>query len=454
MRRLLHGALMLALAGSFVLPALAEEHESKMTVHGELWSRTEYLENFTDFDDTTNDNLDFTSYRARVDVDIAITDEIGACIEVQNFGVWGNTFPFDANAQDPNLGTAQLLTNALGQSDTVLYQAAIKIKNVGGSPISFTIGRQEHVLGNELHLGDNDFYGGQSFDGIRATFDFEGWDLDAFWYKIQERSIAPGSLNNPGTTLNGGSDDSDLAGVTASLGSEAHVFEPYFLYKRDGAEGGTINGPQYYTYTGGILYRHPRGDENILDWSVEAAMQQGEINSGGGCPAGTPCDISSYIAEAEVGLSLGGERNHRFAVGGLLIGDGDDAQDSESFMSLFPDTHRRAGAMDIFTENSTSGMTNVSGGDTFHNLTNYYGAYQWTGGAHGFTAAFHFFQATEDSIVADGDYGQEIDVIYDFRYREHVGVQVGFGQFMPGDEFTAPDDEDAMRGWAMLRVRG
>jgi hypothetical protein len=455
MRRLLHGVLMLALAGSFVAPALAEDGDSKMTVHAEMWSRTEYLENFTDFNDdaTQNDNLDFTTYRVRAGVDIAVSDDIAACIEVQNFGVWGNAFPFDANSQDPNQGTAQLFTSALGQNDTVLYQANVKLKNVGGSNVSFTIGRQEHTLGNELHMGDADFYGGQYFDGIRATFDFEAFDLDAFYYKVGERSIAPGSLGNvPPGTLNGGADDSDLYGVTAAFnGNEAHVFEPYILYSREGAEGGTLNGPKYSAYTGGILYRHPRSDESMLDWSVEAAMQQGDVYAPV-CPGGAPdCDLSAYIGEAEIGLTLGGERNHRFSVGGLMISDGDDAQDIEAFINLFPDTHRRAGAMDMFTENSTA----FFGGDTFHNLTDYYAAYQWTGGAHSFNAAYHMFLLTEDFGAADDDYGDEVDVIYDFRYREHVGVQIGVGMFMVGDgAVIPPDDDDAMRGWAMLRVRG
>jgi hypothetical protein len=457
MRKLLQGVLMLALVGSLVAPALAEDGDSKMTVHSEIWSRTEYLENFTDFTDSTagganNDNLDFTMYRARVGVDVAVTDEISASFEIQNFGVWGNAFPLDSNAQDPNLGTAQLTTDALGTNDTVLYQASIRLKNLGGSPLSLNVGRQEHTLGNELHMGDADFYGGQYFDGIRATLDFEAWDMDAFYYKVQERSLAPGSLGQiPPGTLNGGSDDSDLWGVTANFNlAESHNLEPYILYSRDGAELGTLSGPKYNAFTAGALYKHPRGEDGMLDWSLEAALQDGEMYAPV-CPGGAPdCDLSSYIAEAEIGLSLGSEHGHRFAVGGLLMGDGDDASDIEAFMNLFPDTHRRAGAMDIFSENSSSAI----GGDSFHNLTNYYLSYQHTGGNHSFGGAFHFFQNTEDFGFGEDELGQEVDLFYDFKYGEHVNVNIGLGQFMPGDLFTSPNDEDAMRGWAMLRFRG
>jgi hypothetical protein len=54
--------------------------------------------------------------------------------------------------------------------------------------------------------------------------------------------------------------------------------------------------------------------------------------------------------------------------------------------------------------------------------------------------------------VAD-TYGQEIDAIYNFNWQKPLGVEVGAGMFMPDDDaFPAPDDEDAMRVWAMLKL--
>lgn len=476
MKKLLYGALLVALAGLVVAPALAED-DTKLDVHAEVWSRTEYMENFTDFEDTNGappsdrDNVDFTTYRARINFGLAVTDEVSAGVEVQNVGVWGNGFPYYSNSQDPNIGTGQL-NDLGGTNDTTLYQGWVMLKNVGGSPLSLKVGRQEHVLGNELHMGDADFYGGQYFDGIRGTLDFEAWDMDFFWYKIQERSIAPGSIINlPPSTLNGGSDDADLYGVTAAFNiGEGHELEPYLLVKRDGAEG-TPFWEQYYAATLGALYEHPRAEDGMFDWRFEAAYQTGEVKNflGGSCPAGgADCDLASMIAEGEFGATFA--EKHRVAIGGLFIGDGDDAQDREDFFSIAPDTHRRAGAMDLFSEISSA--FGSAGSDTFHNLTNLYLAYGWTGETQSFEVAFHNFACTEDGFGPDGlpftgddlcvdpdtglaedDIGQEVDLIYNLNSNEYVNLQIGVGQFMPGDLAPSTSEDDAMRAWAMLRFR-
>jgi hypothetical protein len=42
-------------------------------------------------------------------------------------------------------------------------------------------------------------------------------------------------------------------------------------------------------------------------------------------------------------------------------------------------------------------------------------------------------------------------VIYDFETTQHIGLQAGVAMFMPGNAFAPTDD--ALRVWAMLRVR-
>jgi len=446
MKKVFLGVLLLAFAAAPMTMVMAE---NDVSVTAEVWSRTEYLENFSDFRDSENgnfrDNLDFTTYRARVDVNVQVSDDIGACVEVQNFGTWGDSFILSQQSQDPVIGT--LDTNA--NNDVQLYQAYIDLDNIGGSLLSLQVGRQEHTLGNELHMGDNNFYGGQFFDGIRADLDFESWILTAFYYKVDERSIAPGSIIVfPPDIQNGGSDDSDFFGVHASFDiGEGHNLEPYVLGKRDGNEGGSLLGPKYSAITIGVLYNHARSDDGMFNWNLEVATQSGEVDFGGG----NEPDLSATIAEGEFGVAFGSDQAHHVKIGFLMVGDGDDANDIEAFMELFPDTHRRAGAMDLFSSNlSSSGF----GGDSFHNLTNIFVGWDWTTGNNTFSAALHQFALTEDFGGPEDDMGQEVDLMWEHMSGEHVGLQIGLGTFSPGDLFTSPNDDSVMRAWAMLRFRG
>ena len=55
--------------------------------------------------------------------------------------------------------------------------------------LNLTFGRQELAYGTELILGDNDFYGGLSHDGLRGDFLFSNdSSLSLFWAKEGELS--------------------------------------------------------------------------------------------------------------------------------------------------------------------------------------------------------------------------------------------------------------------------
>ena len=126
--------------------------DGDVSVNTEVFSRTEYLEDF-DFDDTNKDRQDFTFFRARIDVNAQVSEDIGACIEVQADGFWGEHEGSGFFSGDP-VGSSDSLDGV----DMTLYQAYISLDNIGGSLVSLKVGRQEHILGNELHMGDNDYY--------------------------------------------------------------------------------------------------------------------------------------------------------------------------------------------------------------------------------------------------------------------------------------------------------
>ena len=413
MRKLAFSMLCLLLAGA-ALPVLAGDAE----VTAELWTRGEYIDDY-DLDSTTDDEAEFAAYLARIGLGFEINDNIDVMFEVQSFGHWGDSLTVAGFTPTGQLSQGNPL---LQSDDLMLYQAYVTVNNVGGRQLSLKIGRQEHVLGNELHFGDNDFYNGSFFDGIRASWDFDDWDLDLFLYILDE--------NDPMvTTTAGGADDDWVGGGSVNFTfGENHSVEPYLFYKSD---NGALN---YNAFTLGALYDHS-SDNGGLDWSLEAAYQNGEILSGGAggpCPGGPDfCDIGAYIAEGDIGYGWGD--NHHVTLGGLLVGEGDDAVDSDTFMFLRPDVHRRGGLMD---------------GLTLANLTDIYAGYTFSGDTNSLSLTYHEFLSTESTVGAD--FGGEIDVVWSRAINpDHAGLQVGAGYFMPDVAFGT---DDAMRVWAMFSV--
>jgi hypothetical protein len=446
MRETIGGLLLLATVAFFApAPAVAGDgdDDGKLDINAGLRTRFEYLDNFDDFDDDAGASFDFTTYLLRLGLDYEIAKNLSASFQVQHNGAWGDTFV--RGTGDP---TTDGSSSAAGKDATLLYQAFVDWKNVAGTPIALRIGRQEHTLGNELQLGDNDFYNGLSFDGIRAMVDFAMTDLDVFFYKIVERDlVGPG-----GDTSGAGSNDTRLWGAHANFDiAEGQTIEPYLFSFRNGAQAGASTFTDDI-YTVGALYEKPRGNSRGMDWSAELALQNGETAS---CPptvTSANCDLSSYAVEGWFGYAFGGDGQHRVHIGGLILGDGDDANESEAYTSLFTDTHGRAGALDLFSATSTSAITGLTGSsNTFQNLTVLDLGYGWSSGPHSVYAAYLDFTATED-FGGEDDIGSEIDAIYDFTMGDHLALQLGVAMFMPGNAFVAPGDDDAQRFWAMLSV--
>ncbi len=149
----------------------------------------------------------------------------------------------------------------------------------------------------------------------------------------------------------------------------------------------------------------------------------------------------------------------------MSSGDNEDAGglpddgDHEDFLFLFPDfhAHNRLGDSDleeiffnasdaVFGTFSSSGVTDLNAG------------YEYFGERHGFMAAYHMFQLTEENCVGvtcDDDLGQELDVRYNYTYSNQLGFEAGVVDFMPGDAVLSAfgGDDDALRIWGQARLR-
>src|SRR5882724_691942 len=182
MKKVLYVAfLALAVLALVAPPAMAQE-DKPFKVHGEVRFRGEYNSNVTDFDDNGNDNVDFWPYRVRVAVEGSFAHNVAAYVEIQNADfAGGNGFSLLNNNGGPfRSGSGN--DGAFGNGSNVeLYQGNITFNQLWSKNFNLRLGRQEIVAGNELLLGDMDFYNGISHDGAVGMWNLKKVNL-MLWF--------------------------------------------------------------------------------------------------------------------------------------------------------------------------------------------------------------------------------------------------------------------------------
>src|SRR5262249_50217584 len=162
----------------------ADEGEKKVTVKGEIWSRFEDNEHMSDPDSTVNDSFTYFPYRVRLGIEGKFADNVTGYAEFHNFGFFGGDPPVKSIVAIPthfDLLPFYLNTTSSTANDIAfVYPGYLQLDKIGGSNVGVRIGRQEHTYNTEMLLGDNDFYGGTSFDGGRAWWTAKKLEIDAF----------------------------------------------------------------------------------------------------------------------------------------------------------------------------------------------------------------------------------------------------------------------------------
>lgn len=469
MRRTVMGITLVLMLVAGLVPVVADTHEGdegdkKFTITGEVRARWEYFENLTDFTDHdvsadgNDDAYDIWPYRVRIAAHGQFSDDVSGLIELQNFGVFGDDPPFQSSGFPP----VQTLQNA--ETTTTLYQGYLQLSEIGGSNTNLRLGRQEHTMGNELQMGDGDFYNGLSFDGIRGWWDFDKWHLGAFYYNINENN------EGCGFGIGCGSDNADFSGVSANFMLGEHIeIEPYVLEYRNQTPFNTdffLDKANFLTIgaraTKAIDSRED-AENSHFDWNAEISIQDGDIGA-----SGAEDDHSAWLAEGWFGYNwaCGNNGYSRVHIGTLISsGDEEDAAglpddgDHEDYLFLFTDfhAHNRLGDSDLeelfFSLGDTAFGVFFSSG-----VTNFNAGYEYFGERHGLMASFHMFQLTEEACIGltcDDDLGQEVDVRYNYAYSRQLNLEVGVADFMPGDviQLFGGGDDDGLRVWGQARLR-
>lgn len=436
MKKLLFTVLAGMLAGMSAVPALADDDaDNTFEFNGEVRARYEYLNNYLDLTNNSgssaidDDRVTLAPYRVMVGITGNFAKNVTAHVDLQYVGHFGDEFnPSKDNPFFVPIGSP------LGQGDAAyqyatqgvqLYQGWLQMK-FGDSDFGLRVGRGEHTYGTELFLGDNDYYSGLSFDGLRAMWQHGASDLNVFYYKISEENCF-GPCFGPGT-----SDDSNLWGATydwrfTSLGTVGG----YILIAQDLGGDGPVFFPDSNVNTIGVRWnRGMMTDDklNMFDWNVEYAMQNGDLGEPFAFSPGI--DIDAAVMELWFAFNFHtGESSHgRVHVGALVTtGQKFASTDAQDFIPLFGDFHanNRFGDLDWVDQFGP------------HNITDFNVGYEhWFGESHYVMFAYHMFQDTETVPgQLEDKIGDEIDLKYGYQYSKNLAFEVMVGQASPNDEY-------------------
>lgn len=452
MRKVLLTIMAAALAGTVFVPVWAQQDDGgkdnrKFVLNGMVRGRMDYINNYTDLTDNqlssdpNDDGYTLFPIRAIVGVTGNFSDNVKAHVDFQYIGHFGDEPPqkdaqsfFDrtGNTRLPYYYFAGPATQfydpyQFNTQGVQLYQGYVELDHIGGSDFALRIGRQEHTSGTELFLGDNSFYAGLSFDGVRGMWQHGSNDLNVFYYRTAENHYPFGG---------GGSVDSNLYGATYDWHFQDGwgTVGGYLLIGQDGGGSGPVFYPDSKVNTFGARWNRPMADKidstlNMFDWNVEYAVQRGDI----GQPTGGPkTDISASVAEAWFGFNFNaGSSTHGRVHVGTLMTSGDDANTTdkyEGFIPLYGDFHayNRFGDMDFIDEFGPVNITDFNVGYD-----------HWFAENHHVGIAYHKFKLTEKNGATEDDLGDEIDLKYCYKYSKNVSFQALLGQENPGKALEA-----------------
>lgn len=475
-----------------------------LTVTGEARTRFEWVENNTDFSDDGVDSLaDDNSYDdeyyfapARFDIGfrVDLPRDVAAVIQLQSgfdFGGNGSWATDDRAHVNQALRPGALNTlngpgaaNKIGgpgdsdgstdlddarlfrtdQTDGVrVYQGYIETAKIGGSIFSMRFGRQELAYGTEFLLGNQDWYDGLSYDGIKGIFQFTDCArMDLFWAKLAENNL-------DGTTLAGSGNDIDMYGAYASinnLGGSSVGMDAYIIGESDHRDlvwdldvdqtlagnlvlgstpgvSGTSDGESFKdVWWAGVRFFRER--EHGLHFSGEVTYQFGNVNadfndSSNPIVDDDNVDIDAWAFEGFMGWTFPGATHPDLHWGftwasGSDIGNYDNGK-SATFFTPAGEIHPRLGLMDLVEAS---------------NIQAYNIGYAGMQGNHSWGVdVFHFemdnvppevdlavlgngLLDARDEEGLDTDLGNELDLYYNYQYTKNLVAQFAVGYFDPG----------------------
>ncbi len=397
---------------------------------GSLRVRPEYNENLSDLTGGRDDKIAYAGYRANLGLSVDLDRDVTLLFDGQALGVWG---------EDPDPfrgGTTQDTTSA----DFNFYRAYVEAKNIFGTKLSVRAGRQTLVFGDEWLLGDYDFYGGTSWDGIRADFARDTGTTSVFWAKVAETNT-PEQLTD--LTINDIGGDSDLYGFWGDwdLGN-SHLVEAGVMYLLDHqtivTDSGTATTFPFDDKRWTITLQYAWGEDTGAFVRANTAMQTGETLDASIPTAPVDVDIEdAYAFEVTGGyvFERDGQPYRLWARIAEYTGDDDTTpNENETFVPIAQDNHARYGLLDFWQ--GQWGFTPFIGGSPGFRALQVGVHAELANGLDVMLSAQELRRAERvSSTVTSRQLGREISLGVGYNYGENLRVEAGVAQLYPSTAF-------------------
>lgn len=378
---------------------------------GEIRART--IGDNRDFNSNTS-MFGFTELRSRLNVNFYASKRVSGIFQLQDSRVFGQ--------EDHTLSNSQ---------NVDIHQAYINFDKIFKLPVDIRVGRTEYNLGNERLIGAVDWdHVGRSFDGGTLRLKIEKVKVDLFGFNVDENMLQGDSLDNIFTGL--------IIGFKLFRSHTLEVFGMnQNIYSSDALSR---------TTTGFYL----KGKFNKFFHEAEFAYQLGDFVDDRNNP-GITQDVNAFYFAYNAGYEFKSKVKPVIGLGiDYLSGDKDLTDKKyEVFNTMYATNHKFYGLMDYFLNIP---LNTYGRGLMDANIK--FSIKPWKP----FTAKvhFHLFNSTEDFDLISGEksksFGNELDVILDYKYTNSVMFQGVFGWLMPGDIFKEMKGEDSSI-WGYLQVK-
>lgn len=405
---------LLSLIFLLLLPSAAWAQDGSLfTFGGQIRHRSEL--DARDFSSGTSP-ADFHLLRTRLNVSVDPADQVDVFVQIQDARLFGAGNPAAARGtMDPSAGQLDL------------HQAYFKVDQLFDTNLSFKVGRQELVYGNQRLVGAVGWSNvGRTFDAGVLAYDGKRASIDFFAAKLVGTTAEDDGAQN-------------LYGLYSTWHlADGQMLDAFALLDNNTNEVIDAGGDpvdRLVRFTPGVALR---GTISRLHYELEAAYQTGKQTLTPGAGRAT---IGASLLSAYASYELVPASGFSLGAGYTRLSGDDTPNDNErgSFNTLFATNHKFYGYMDFFPATlsalglqdlQATAAVNVSERATL-------------------AVALHHFEGAE----ATGDLqtmGQELDVTATYRFADNVRFTAGLSGFVPGEAMEVVQGNDDTAYWGYL----
>jgi hypothetical protein len=381
---------------SLFLPNVTLFSQETIKINGQIRYRYELAENNFDGDSKPNNS---NLLRTRIGLSYMPTSKFSTFFQLQDSRIMG-----EENST---------LDGSAKQFD--MHQAYMNIDSIFQVPLALQIGRYEVSYSNQRLIGAVGWHNiGRSLDGGTLSYRSGLGPIDLFSFQINEDLMA------------GNTGDIYFHGIWGNFKICEQLKTDLFILAR--REIGT---KRLNEQTLGATISGQFGN---LSGVVEAAYQIGRLDSSR--------DISASLVAVNLTYALPDVVLKPSILAGIDYLSGDDNTDDGTykvFNTLYATNHKFYGIMDYFLNipihTGGYGLTDINAGVSA-NLCE----------KSKIIMRYHRFMSSKKYLLPDSSqgstFGDEIDLIVNYRYNKILKIEAGGGLFIPGEIFKATRGKD------------